>query len=105
MATLLRINSAIKGNGSFVVNNSTPLRADGNGFPINATLDVSNLSDGETLSVTADGVNVLEVSEDGHFDFNAKTKRQIDKSTFEFGFSVTNGGSADVVLIASAPRP
>ncbi|MDP9742858.1 UNVERIFIED_ORG: hypothetical protein QFZ59_004688 [Bacillus sp. B2I3] len=105
MAILLNVNSTIEGNGSFVVSNSMPLRAGTYGFPVNANLDVANLSAGESVTITADGVQVLNVAANGSFDFNFNSKRAMDSKTIEIAYTVSGAGSADVVLVCEVPNP
>ncbi|MGG3556263.1 hypothetical protein ABES23_06115 [Peribacillus frigoritolerans] len=105
MAILFQVNSKIEGNGSFVVSNSMPLRSGGTGFPVNASLVVSNLSTGESVTITADGVQVLNVAANGSHAFKFTSKRRMDSNTIKIAYTVSGASSADVVLVADVPNP
>ncbi|WRP06893.1 hypothetical protein U9J35_01610 [Rossellomorea aquimaris] len=98
MAKLLNVQSKLEGQGVFVLENATTLKSGANGLRVNGTLDVANLTAGETLTITTDGKEVVNVNADGLHPFQFVTQRRMDSEEVEVGYAVSGVGTADVVL-------
>lgn len=102
---MLEVYSKIESNGSFVVANSMPLHSGAYGIPVKGSIEVSNLTAGESVAITADGVQVVNVAENGVHSFKFRTKRNMDSNIVEVGYSVSGVGVADVKIVLDVPNP
>lgn len=98
MAKLFRVQSTLEGNGAFVVQNTTPSNSGANGVKVKATLDVSNLTEGETIVIKVEGKEVANVSADGVQEFTFQTNPFYHANNLHIGYEVSNVGKVDVIL-------
>jgi hypothetical protein len=98
MAKLLNVKSKLEGNGVFVVENATTLKSGANGLLVIGKVEVTNLTAGETFTITADGKEVVNVNADGLHPFQFTTQRRMDSEEVVVGYAVSGVGTADVVL-------
>ncbi|TYS68830.1 hypothetical protein FZC76_07785 [Sutcliffiella horikoshii] len=99
MKKLFKATTKIDGNGSFEILNKIPENTGAYGLTVEGTIEIVNLTVGESVSISVDQKEVFVANADGKHSFKFTTKPfPLHERTFEIGYSVTNAGTADVVL-------
>jgi hypothetical protein len=98
MVKFLKVQSKLEGQGEFVVQNTTPISSGANGLQVFGKVAVTNLTVGETLTITVDGKEVFNVNTNGVHPIRFTTKLRMYSEVVNVAYAVSGAGTADVVL-------